>query len=71
MDEKINPQFPLYIVSKGRSEYMVTSRVLTELGVKHFIVIENQDYIPYIEAINKWSLLATPVILDLSFKENY
>lgn len=66
-----NPQFPLYIVSKGRSQYMVTSKVLSSIGVPHFIVIENSDYIAYQKAINEMGLLATLVILDFKFKEEY
>lgn len=65
------PRYPLYIVSKGRAEYMITSKVLTSLGVKHYIVVEAQDVPAYTEAIRKWSLLATLVILDPKFKETY
>lgn len=65
------PQFPLYIVSKGRSEYMVTSRVLTECGVKHNIVVEQSDVEKYQEAIEKWNLIATLKVLDMKYKEKY
>lgn len=65
------PQFPLYIPSKGRSQYMITSKVLTELGVPHFIVVEKQDLIPYQEAIDKLGLLAKLVELHPKFKTEY
>jgi len=65
------PQFPLYIVSKGRSEYMVTSKVLTELGVKHHIIVEDEDIEPYQEQIDKLGLLAKLVRLDTEYKQTY
>lgn len=71
MDQKLNPQFPLYIPSKGRSQYMVTSKVLTSLGVPHFIVVEPQEVEEYNKAIEEMKLLATIVELDLSYKEKY
>jgi hypothetical protein len=68
---KTDPQFPLYIPSKGRHEYMVTSRVLTEIGLKHFIIVEPQQVHDYERAVSKMKLLATIVPLDMSYKEKY
>jgi hypothetical protein len=65
------PQFPLYIPSKGRSEYMITSKVLTELGVKHYIVVEPQQVDDYLKAVKKMNLLATILPLDMTYKEKY
>lgn len=67
----INPQFPLYIPSKGRSEYMITSKVLTELGVRHFIVVEPQEVDKYRDAVKQFQLLATILPLDMTYKEKY
>jgi len=50
---------------------MVTSKVLTSLGVKHFIVVEAPDVPRYNEAIRKLGLLATVLELDMSYKEKY
>jgi hypothetical protein len=66
-----NPQFPLYIPSKGRSQYMITSKVLSSLGVKHYIVVEQSDVLKYEDSIKKMNLLATLVVLDIKFKEEY
>ena len=66
-----NPQFPLYIPSKGRSEYMMTSKVLTSLGVHHYIVVEPQEVLKYKEAVSRHKLLTTVLELDMSFKERY
>lgn len=66
-----SPQFPLYIVSKGRSAYMVTSKALTRMGVPHFVVVEPQDVEAYETAIRSTNLVATVLELDLSFKNRY
>ena len=65
------PQFPLYIPSKGRSEYMITSRALTEMGVRHNIIVEPQQVEDYLKAVEKMGLLATIVPLDMRYKERY
>jgi hypothetical protein len=69
--DNFTPQFPLYIPSKGRSEYMITSKVLTELGVKHYIVVEPQQVDDYLRAVKKMNLLATILPLDMTYKEKY
>lgn len=64
-----SPQFPLYIPTKGRFKYMITSRVLDELGVSHRLVVEEQEYKEYLEAVGgqKKKLL----VLDLDYKKKY
>ena len=66
---KYNPQYPLYIPTKGRSEYMITSRALDKINVPHRLVIEEQEYKKYLEAVNgnKKKL----IVLDLSYKNKY
>jgi hypothetical protein len=71
MDLKTNPQFPIYIPSKGRSQYMITSKILSRLGVPHFIIVEPQELEQYCEAIGSMNLLATPLVLDLDYKKKY
>lgn len=68
---KLSPNYPLYIPSKGRSEYMITSKVLTYLGLKHFIVVEPQEVEKYQAAIDRLNLSATILELDLTYKEKY
>lgn len=65
------PQFPLYIVSKGRYMYMTTSHSLTRMGIKHNIVVEPSEAKLYNEAILKMNLLATVVELNMDFKAQY
>lgn len=67
----MQPQFPLYVPSKGRSEYMITSKVLTQLGVPHFVVVEPQEVEKYKAAVEKMGLLTTVLELDLSYKSKY
>lgn len=51
-----NPKHPVYIVSKGRSDSMITSRSLSRMKVPHSIVVEPQDQEPYQKAIEKFNL---------------
>lgn len=67
----MNPQFPLYIPSKGRSQYMITSKYLTYMGLKHFIVVEPQEVETYKKSIEEMKLLTEVVELDMSYKEKY
>ena len=65
------PRFPLYIVSKGRHEFMMTSRALSAMGVPHLVVVEPQEVELYDRAIETMCLNARTLALDLSFKERY
>jgi hypothetical protein len=37
------PQFPLYIPTKSRYDYMVTSKVLSAMSVSHFLIVEPEQ----------------------------
>ncbi|CTQ67160.1 hypothetical protein [Roseibium alexandrii] len=63
------PEFPLYIPSKGRAQYMITSKALTRIGVRHSVVVEPQEAKEYRAAAK--DLLCDIVVLDLSYKERY
>lgn len=65
------PVHPLYVVSKGRSEFMMTSIALTTMGVSHFIVVEPQEVEAYQAAVDARSLKTTVLELDTGFKETY
>jgi hypothetical protein len=65
------PQFPLYIPSKGRSEYMITSKALTEMGVQHSIVVEPQEVQKYKESVARMGLLTRVVELNMDYKKQY
>lgn len=67
----MNPQFPVYLPTKGRHEYMVTSKALTALNVPHFLVVEPQQCDDYRAAVARMNLSATVLELDLGFKDRY
>lgn len=62
-------RFPIYIPTKGRSEYMLTSKALSRLGLDHYLIVEPAEVKSYEKAID--SLRASILPLDLSFKEKY
>lgn len=65
----VNPQYPIYVVSKNRSDKCFTSRFLTQMEVFHYVVVEPQDYILYKENVeNKY---ATILELDMFYKDTY
>lgn len=69
--EKHYPQFPLYIPTKGRSQYMHTSRALSGMGIEHYLVVEKDQIPDYQEAIDRLGVLATIVELDTKFQDEY
>lgn len=68
---ELTPQFPLYIPSKGRAEYMITSKVLSAIGAKHYVVVEPQEVDTYQASIDEMGLLAELIPLDMSYKSKY
>lgn len=67
----MQPRFPLYVVSKGRSAYMITSKVLTRMGVRHFVVVEPEQAEDYRAAVASLGLLADVIEMDMSLKASY
>ena len=51
-----NPINPVYIVSKGRSDSMITSRSLSRMKVPHYIVIEPQDEEDYDKSLDNFNI---------------
>lgn len=67
-----SPQFPLYIPTKSRQDYMITSRFLNQIGVDHFIVVEPDQCEAYQAAIHKMGLKHCSILeLDMSYKAKY
>jgi len=56
----MNPKYPLYIVSKGRSDSRLTSKALEKMQVPYYIVIEKSDYKDYAAVIDKNKILILP-----------
>lgn len=65
-----NPQYPFYIVSKGRHESMHTSKSLARMKVPHYIAIEPQDYDNYVEALENFGLKEYATLLILPFSNH-
>lgn len=63
----MNPQFPLYIVSKGRWKSRFTSKALERAGVPYKIVVEEQEYNEYAAVIAPEKIL----VLDKTFQNKY
>lgn len=62
-------KYPIYIVSKNRSNKCYTSRFLTQMEVKHYIVVEPQDFNAYKESCE--NEYATVLELDMKYKDEY
>ena len=63
----MNPNYPVYIVSKGRADSRSTSKAFEKLGIPYFIVVEEQEYDMYCAVIDKSKVL----ILPKKYKEEY
>jgi hypothetical protein len=57
---KVQPHYPMYIVSKGRGDSRLTSRCFERIGVPYYIVIEPQDYDEYACVIDEDKILVLP-----------
>ena len=66
----MNPQFPLYIVSKGRwsDESRKTSQALEQMRVPHNIVVEQKEYDLYRAAVGP---LVRILVLPDTYKPDY
>jgi hypothetical protein len=56
----MNPEYPVYIISKGRWESRLTSKVLEKMGVPYRIVIEPQEFDNYAAVIDPTKILILP-----------
>jgi hypothetical protein len=63
----VNPEYPIYIVSKGRWESRLTSKSLEEMRVPYHIVVEEQEYRQYAAVIDRKKIL----VLDQGYQERY
>jgi hypothetical protein len=59
-DRPLLPQYPIYIISKGRWEKPLTARQLESFGVPYHIVVEPQEYEHYAKAIDPKKILTLP-----------
>lgn len=64
----MNPKYPVYIVSKGRSDNGLTTRALHEMGVPHFIVVEESEYGLYKKGRCYGELLILPSVYKSEYE---
>lgn len=62
-----NPKYPVYIVSKGRHDSMITSKSLTRMKVPHYIAVEPQEFKDYQNAVEEFNLKDYATVLELPF----
>lgn len=67
---RTEPQYPVYIVSKGRADTMYTSRNLTRMQVKHYIVIEPQEEEQYKQGVEHFGLGEYATLLVAPFSNH-
>jgi len=65
-----NPKHPVYIISKGRSDSMFTSRSLARMKVNHYIAIEPQDEDLYEAALDKFKIRPYVTLLIAPFSNH-
>lgn len=56
----MNPKFPIYIVSKGRSDTRLTVKTLEKLGVPYYIIVNKDEFQEYAKVIDKKNILIQP-----------
>jgi hypothetical protein len=65
-----NPVHPVYIISKGRHESMLTSKSLARMKVSHYIAIEPQDEKNYNEALDNFGIRDYVTLLIAPFSNH-
>jgi hypothetical protein len=63
----MDPQFPLYIPSKGRWELRQTARALDSMNLDYLIVVEEQEFPNYAAVIPREKIL----VLDKQYQREY
>lgn len=57
----MNPNYPVYIISKGRWKTRLTSKALEKINVPYYIVVEEQERNEYASVIDPDKVLVLPV----------
>jgi len=64
------PTYPVYIISKGRHDTMLTSRSLARMKIKHYISVEPQDLLNYQQALDTFNIKPWVTLLELPFSNH-
>ena len=54
------PQYPIYIISKGRAFNPLTAKNLELSGLDYFIAVESQEKNDYVKALGEKRVLVLP-----------
>lgn len=57
---RIEPKYPIYVISKNRAESRLTSKTLEKMRVAYRIVVEPQEYEKYAAVIDPAKILTLP-----------
>lgn len=63
----MNPQYPIYIVSKGRADICASMRHLDRMRVPYLVIVEEQEFAAYAGALSADRLL----VLDKTYQRDY
>ena len=70
LGSSIKPKYPIYVVSKNRSDNCATSKFLSNMHQEHFVVVEKFDVVKYQNTVGK-SEYCTILELDPKYQEEY
>lgn len=56
----MNPEYPVYVISKGRWESPLTARALEKMGVPYHVVIEPEEFDKYAAVIDPAKMFVLP-----------
>ena len=56
----MNPNYPVYVISKGRAKHCLTVRELEIMKVPYKLVIEPQEFNEYVKIVDKSKILILP-----------
>lgn len=57
---RMNPNYPIYVISKGRWESRLTSKALEQMKISYHIVVEQQEYDNYSAVIDPEKIYVLP-----------
>jgi hypothetical protein len=67
-DDPARNRYPVYVVSKGRSDVGLTTRSLSACDIYHYIVVEESEYQDYLSSANKHACV---IILPENYLSEY
>lgn len=58
--KRLQPRYPVYVISKGRFDTLYTVRALNKIKVPFFLVIEPQEFTQYVKKVPKKNIITLP-----------